>query len=97
MTDLNLWSLALAIFAAVVVVVALLLGLIIAAAKSVDRHAAGIWVAGKQIAGNTVAIWMLDQTNDALKSVHDDAGALQRSVRALDDTLRAVARAGGAR
>jgi hypothetical protein len=92
MTDLQLWWISLGIFAAVVVVVALLLGLIIAAAKSIDRHAADIWVAGKQIAGNTVSIWLLERTNDSLTHVRDEARALTRAVRGLDQTLRSLGR-----
>jgi hypothetical protein len=82
MDVLELWWLSLAVFGVVVVVVAALLGLIVAAAKSIDEHASHIWVAGKQIAGNTVSIWMLDQTNsyleemvEALHEVADAAGA----------------------
>src|SRR5919204_3857713 len=92
MTDVHLWALSLTIAAVVVVVVALLLGLIIAAAKSIDRHAAAIWTAGKQIAGNTAAIWMLERTNDALQRVHTDVAALRKIVEQLDETLVAVAR-----
>jgi hypothetical protein len=92
-TDIHLWSLSLTIAAAVIVVVAVLLGLIIAAAKRIDTHAAAIWIVGKQIAGNTVAIWMLDHTNDALKRLHEDVGGLQQSVRRLDETLRIIGRA----
>lgn len=55
------WWLGLGLGAVVVAVVAVLLGLIIAAARSIDRHAAEIWVVGKQIAGNTGTIWTLSQ------------------------------------
>ena len=93
MANVHLWSLSLTIAAAVIVVVAVLLGLIIAAAKRIDAHAAAIWIVGKQIAGNTVAIWMLEHTNDTLTRVHEDIGSLQQSVRRLDETLRIVGRA----
>jgi hypothetical protein len=92
MTDVQLWWISLGLFAVVVVVVALLLGIIIAAAKSIDRRAADIWVAGKQIAGNTVSIWLLDRTNDALTQIRDDARGLTRAVRGLDQTLRSLGR-----
>jgi hypothetical protein len=90
MTDLQMWWISLAVFGVVVVVVALLLGVIIAAAKSIDRHAAEIWVAGKQIAGNTVSIWLLDKTNDALREVRDEVRGLEKAVRRLDHSLRAA-------
>ncbi len=47
------WWLSLATFAGVVVVETVLLGLVVAAAKSIDAHAEKIWVAGKQIAAKT--------------------------------------------
>ena len=62
----TMWWLSLGIAAVVVVVVAVLLGLIIATARRIDAHAASIWTAGKQIAGNTVSIWILEQTNEHL-------------------------------
>ena len=89
--NLQLWALSLTIGAVVIVVVAFLLGVIIAAAKSVDRHAAAIWTSGKQIAGNTAAIWMLDRTNDALTRIHRDAAALAGIAERLDKTLGALA------
>jgi hypothetical protein len=87
MTDLQLWWLSLGLAAVVVVVVAVLLGLIIATAKRIDYHASAIWVAGKQIAGNTVSIWMLESANGALRGIHGALGALEKTVAALNDTL----------
>ena len=76
MDVIELWWLSLAAFAAVVVVVALLLGLIVGAAKRIDRHAAAIWVVGKQIAGNTVSIWLLEQTNEQVEKLIEETRAL---------------------
>ena len=87
MTNLQLWWLSLGIFAVAVVVVAVLLGLIVATAKSIDQHAAAIWVAGKQIAGNTVSIWMLESANDALRGIHSGLETLHKNVTALSGTL----------
>lgn len=92
MDIIELWWLGLAIFAAVVVVVAVLLGLIIAAAKRIDRHAAAIWVAGKQIAGNTVSIWMLEKTNRQLETLADSSRAMEQSASAMTEALQALAR-----
>ena len=86
----DLWWRALAIGAAVVVVVAVLLGLIIAAAVRIDRHAAAIWVAGKQIAGNTVSIWMLEEAISVLHRIANSAQKTERTAAALDDRLRAL-------
>ena len=86
----QLWWLAIAIFCAVAVVVAILLGLVIAAAKQVDHHASAIWVAGKQIAGNTAAIWMLDRTNGHLEEIAVEARSIAQTADMLNRTLGAV-------
>jgi hypothetical protein len=95
MSVIDMWWLSLAIFSAVIVVVAVLLGLIIAAAKSIDRHAGAIWVVGKQIAGNTVSIWMLEQTIGSLRRVGESARKIEGTLTALDEKLGALA--GGTR
>jgi uncharacterized protein YoxC len=94
MDVIELWWLSLAIAAVVVIVVALLLGLIVAAAKSIDHHAQQIWVAGKQIAGNTVSIWMLEKTNRQLEEILDDVQRLEQTAGQMNESLRAL---GGAR
>jgi hypothetical protein len=73
MTERELWLLSLAVAAVVVVTVALLLGLVIALLKSIDRRAADVVTAGKQIAQNTVALWTLEQTNRDLVAIRDAA------------------------
>lgn len=83
MDIVQIWWLSLAIFCAVIAVVAVLLGLIIVTAKRIDRHAAEIWKVGKQIAGNTVSIWMLDQTNRRLSAIAGTLGAVQKKTEAI--------------
>jgi uncharacterized protein YoxC len=90
MDVIQLWWLSLAIAAVVVVVVAVLLGLIIAAAKSIDHHARQIWVAGKQIAGNTVSIWMLEKTNQHLEEVLESLQEIQQTAGAMNEKLGAL-------
>ncbi len=87
----QLWWLSLALSAVVVGVVAGLLGLIIAAARSIDRHAAGIWVEGKKIAGNTVSIWMLGKTNEHMARMLDAAQSLEQTTASMDEKLRSLA------
>jgi hypothetical protein len=91
MDMITMWWLSLGFAAIVVVVVAVLLGLIIATAKRIDAHAASIWTAGKQIAGNTVAIWMLEQTNEHLIAINEAAKAIEQGAGAIDQKLRALA------
>jgi hypothetical protein len=59
----GLWWLTLGIAAVVILIVAVLLIAIAVAANRIDRHAAAIWAAGKDIANNTVQIWQLQKTN----------------------------------
>ena len=85
------WWLVLGLAAGVVAVVAALLGLIVAAAKSIDRHAAAIWTVGKQIAGNTVSIWMLEKTNEHLEATRDATRSLEQTAASMDEKIRALA------
>ncbi len=91
MDVIELWWLSLAIAAVVVVVVAVLLGLIIAAAKSIDGHAAEIWTVGKQIAGNTVSIWMLEKTNEYAHQIWQSARSIEQTAQSMDEKLTALA------
>jgi hypothetical protein len=94
MDVIQLWWLSLAVGLVVTVVVAVLLGLIVAAAKSIDRHAEAIWTVGKEIAGHTVAIWMLDKTNRHLGEVVEEARRIERAATALDERLQGLAGSG---
>ena len=85
------WWLVLGLAAGVVAVVAALLGLIVAAAKSIDRHAAAIWTVGKQIAGNTVSIWMLEKTNEHMEATRDATRSLEQTAASMDEKIRALA------
>ena len=87
MTVTELWWLSIGIFALVVVVVAVLLGIIIVAAKSIDRNAGAIWVVGKEIAGNTVAIWMLEQTIGALRRIAESSRRIESALQRVDRRL----------
>jgi hypothetical protein len=85
------WWLLLGLAAGVVAVVAALLRLIVAAAKSIDRHAAAIWTVGKQIAGNTVSIWMLEKTNEHMEATRDATRSLEQTAASMDEKIRALA------
>ena len=97
MKSTRMWWLSLGASAAVVGVVAGLLGAIAAQARSIDRHADAIWTAGKQIAGNTVSIWMLEQTNERLGQAVEVARSLEQTTASIDEKLRALAPSDGAR
>lgn len=92
---ITLWWLSLGIFAAVVVVVAVLLALIIVAAKRIERTADAIWAAGKEIAGNTVSIWMLEKTNGFLGRALDATRSLDRHAASIERHLQERRERGG--
>jgi hypothetical protein len=91
MDVIEMWWLSLAIFAVVIVVVAVLLGMIIAAAKSIDGHAFEIWTEGKKIAGNTVTIWVLEKVNETVTRTKDTAQSIERTTAAMDEKLGILA------
>ncbi len=91
MSVTGFWWLLLGLAAGVVAVVAALLGLIVAAAKSIDRHAAAIWTVGKQIAGNTVSIWMLEKTNEHMGATRDATRSLEQTAASMNEKIRALA------
>ena len=87
----RLWWLSLGLSGVVVAVVAALLGAIVGAARSIDQHATDIWTVGKQIAGNTVSIWMLGKTNEQVARLNEAAQSIDRTAASIDTRLRALA------
>ncbi len=88
MDVITLWTYSLIAGAVVILIVAALLIMIIQAARNIDYHANEIWQAGKRIAGNTVSIWMLQDTNivagDILKTAQSIAGVASEINQKLD-------------
>lgn len=87
MTPQEWWWLSLGIGAVVVAVVAILLGLIIATARSIDGHAKQIWVVGKQIAGNTATVWTLSEIAGATPRIRRAAESLEESAATIAESL----------
>lgn len=83
----GLWWLTLAVAAVVILVVAALLIAIVVAANRVDRHAAAIWVAGKDIATNTVQIWQLQKTNATATQILGVAQSIADGAESIDGRL----------
>ncbi len=90
MAETDVWWLAIAAITTGTVVVAVLLGLLISIANQIDGHVDGTWIAARQVAGNTVSIWMLERTNEQLADVVKEARSLQRRAESIDDHLRAA-------
>jgi len=84
MDALTIWKWSLLGGAVVILIVAVLLIAIIVTARRIDKHAFAIWIAGKNIAANTVSIWMLDRTNEV-------AAEILETAQSIDSTLKKVA------
>jgi hypothetical protein len=59
----RMWVTTLVVYAAVLVVVAVLLALILRAAREVRSGVSTIWTIGQQVANNTIHIALVDTTN----------------------------------
>ncbi len=75
----TIWTISLAVFTIVLVVVAILLTLILRAARDIHGGVSAIWNTGQRIANNTIHIALLHKTNvvagKILESVLGVAGA----------------------
>ncbi len=94
MDTMTLWQISWGIGALVVVIVAVLLLTIIFAARSIDRSAKDIWTAGKQIAGNTVSIWMLQKTNAVAGEILETAQSIAKVGSSIDAQLGSLGKGG---
>ena len=97
MDTMTLWTYSLIAGVVVVLIVAVLLIMLIAAANRVNKHASHIWDAGKQIAGNTVSIWMLGVTNRVAGEILEGAKSINSRAASIDTTIAALADALGPR
>lgn len=97
MDAMTIWTYSLIAGAVVILIVAALLIMLITAARRVDKHAAEIWTAGKQIAGNTVSIWMLNTTNKVAGEILATAQSINSRAAAIDDKISLLANAMGVR
>ncbi len=97
MDTMMVWTYSLIAGAVVIVIVAVLLIMLIAAANRVNKNASHIWDAGKQIAGNTVSIWMLNTTNKVAGEILETAGTINSRAASIDDKISMLANALGVR
>lgn len=87
MDPITLWTWSLIAGGIVIIVVACLLIAIIVTARSIDAHALEIWKTGKNIAANTVSIWMLDRTNQVAQKILRAALSIDGNLKTLSDKL----------
>lgn len=73
MSDEAYWAIALVLGLVVAVVAVVLLELFLRQVHRVERGAAQVWVAGKQVAANTASTWLLPQTSHRLDLLTDEA------------------------
>jgi heme/copper-type cytochrome/quinol oxidase subunit 2 len=94
MDSITIWTYSLIAATVVILIVAALLIAIVLTARKIDDHAKDIWQAGKLIAGNTVSIWMLKDTNvvagDILTTAQSIAGVAGEINHKLDDLGQAL-------
>lgn len=94
MDSITIWTYSLIAATVVILIVAALLIAIVLTARKIDDHAKDIWQAGKLIAGNTVSIWMLKDTNvvagDILTTAQSIAGVATDINHKLDDLGQAL-------
>ena len=84
---ITLWWITLAVAAVVILVVAVLLIAIVVAANRIARHASDIWVAGKDIATNTIQIWQLQKTNHVAEQILSTAQGIAEGAGSIDARL----------
>ena len=69
----QVWIWSLAVYFAVVVVVAVLLTMILNTTKQIKAGAAAIWASGQKVANNTIQIPLLARTNHLVTKILDSA------------------------
>lgn len=79
----EIWTLSLAVYAGVLIVVAVLLTLVLRAARDVRQEVAAIWTAGQKIANNTIHISLLNTTNQVAGRILAAAGRLAGATEAI--------------
>lgn len=73
MSDEALWWLSLGAGLVVLVVASVLLHILLVSVRSVERGASAVWHAGKGVARNTAALWMLQQTPKHVDRLAEEA------------------------
>lgn len=79
----QVWITTLLIYAVVLVVVAILLTLILRAARQVRSGVATIWTVGQQVANNTIHIALVDTTNHVVAEILDSAKGVVAATTAM--------------
>jgi hypothetical protein len=78
-----MWIMTLVIYGVVLVVVAVLLTLILRAAREVRSGVSTIWTVGQQVANNTIHIALLDTTNHVAAEILGSAKGVVAATAAM--------------
>lgn len=84
----RIWTITLAVYGVVLVVVAVLLTLILRAARDVQAGVSAIWTVGQRVANNTIHVALLDTTNHVAGAILASAGGVAVATAALRDHAR---------
>jgi hypothetical protein len=79
----RMWTLTLVLFGVVLVVVAVLLALILGAARRVLARVAAIWTVGQQVASNTIHVALLDTTVHVAGEILESAKGVIHATSAI--------------
>jgi hypothetical protein len=89
MTDVSaetiqrMWIVTLVVYGVVLVVVAVLLTMILRAAREVRAGVSAIWTVGQQVANNTIHIALLDTTNHVVADILAPAKGIVAATAAM--------------
>lgn len=79
----NVWTLSLVVFGVVLVVVAVLLTLILHAARDITAGVSAIWNVGQRIANNTIHLALLEKTNAGASAILASAVGVIKATAAV--------------
>lgn len=81
----TVWTLSLVVFVVVLAVVALLLTLVLRAARDIAGGVSAIWNVGQRIANNTIHLALLGKTNAAADGILASAAGVAGATAAVRD------------
>jgi len=84
----RLWAITLVVYGVVLVAVAVLLALILRAARDVLAGVSAIWTVGQRVANNTIHVALLDTTNHVAGAILASAAGIAKATAALRDHAR---------
>ena len=84
----EIWIVSLVAYGVVVVVVAILLAMILRAARAIHAGVASIWTVGQKVANNTIHISLLDSINHIAGGILGSAGNIVGATALIDAHAR---------